>query len=85
MLPGPTLFVDCECRWQDIYLTIPQHTPLLEQIGALLAIYYLLQRNYPSSYGQLLGVLQEGILAHNFPYKGKKCRAFLSSLPDPHL
>jgi hypothetical protein len=79
-LPGPTIIVGKECRWKDKYFSISPSVDILEQMGALLATYYLLQRNYPSSYGQLLGALQECILGHPFPYKGKKLTNFLEQI-----
>ena len=76
--PGPTLIVDKKCLWKEDLCDA--NGSFAEQVGGLLAIYYLHNRNYPASYGQALGLIQEKVLLSPFPYKNKKLCSFLVSL-----
>jgi hypothetical protein len=51
-----------------------------EQVGGLMAIYYLLNRNYPAAYGQMLGLIQEKILLVPFAHKNKKLSKFIQTI-----
>jgi hypothetical protein len=49
-----------------------------EAVFALLSVYYILELDYPGSYGQFLGFLQELALGETFPQKTKKVMKYLS-------
>jgi hypothetical protein len=59
---------------------VESNVPLQLHLHALLAVYYLLDLQYPSCWGQTLGFLQQFALGAAFKYSSKTCQSFLENM-----
>lgn len=60
-------------------VTIPcNSSSIYECLLILLSVYYIYRLNYPETYGQFMGFLQQVVLKH--PYTGKKGSNFVQTL-----